>query len=39
MYKHKPIPMTNVKIGDKVYNCNAQGIVELPERYEQFKTM
>jgi len=36
MYKHKPIPVTNVKIGDKVYNCNAQGIVELPERYEQF---
>ena len=39
MYKHKPIPMTNVKIGDKVYNCNAQGIVELPERYEQFNPM
>jgi hypothetical protein len=36
MYKHKPIPVTNVKIGEVVYNCNAQGIVELPERYEQF---
>jgi len=36
MYKHKPIPVTNVKIGDKVYNCNAQGIVELPEIYKQF---
>ena len=39
MYKHKPIPKTDVKIGDKVYKCNAQGIVELPERYEQFIPM
>ena len=36
MYKHKPTPMTDVKIDDKVYNCNAQGIVELPEIYKQF---
>ena len=36
MIKHKPIPKTDVKIGDKVYKCNAQGIVELPEVYEQF---
>ena len=36
MYKHKPIPVTNVKIGKTTYNCNAQGIVELPEIYKQF---
>ena len=36
LYAHKPIPKTDVKIGDKVYKCNAQGIVELPEIYKQF---
>ena len=36
MIKHKPRPKTNVKIGDTVYKCNAQGIVELPEIYKQF---
>ena len=40
MYKHKPIPRTNVTIGkgeDKVeYKCNAHGIVELPGIYKQF---
>jgi len=35
MYKHKPIPKTDVKIGDIVYKCK-HGIVELPEVYPQF---
>jgi len=36
MLKHKPNPKTDVKIGDKVYRCNAHGIVELPRAYKQF---
>ena len=36
MYKHKPIPKTHVKIGDKVYKYNHDGIVLLPDIYPQF---
>jgi hypothetical protein len=36
LYAHKPIPKTDVKIGQITYKCNAQGIVELPEVYKQF---
>ena len=36
MIKHKPIPKTDVRIGKDLYECNAQGIVELPEIYKQF---
>ncbi len=35
MIKHRPIPETDVKIGDVVYKCK-HGIVELPEVYKQF---
>ena len=36
LYKHKPTPKTDVKIDNKVYKCNAQGIVMLPGIYKQF---
>jgi hypothetical protein len=36
MIKHKPIPKCDVRIGNDVYKCNGQGIVELPEIYKQF---
>lgn len=36
MIKHKPKPKCNVVIGNKTYKANGQGIVELPDRYEQF---
>jgi hypothetical protein len=38
MYKHKPIPKTDVKIEEDKpsYKCNAQGIVMLPDIYPQF---
>ena len=37
MYKHKPNPKTDVKIGDKLYRCHRlTGVVELPEVYKQF---
>ena len=36
MIKHRPTPATNVKIGDVIYKCGNDGIIELPEIYKQF---
>ena len=36
MIKHKPNPKTNVRIWKEVYECDARGIVELPDIYPQF---